>query len=338
MISARTGGVAGFSGIGASLTAGIVGIATTISPAFGSPPAPDLPASIALAPAYLLAQIPTTSAQPVPALPVYQWLTLIPLISAPLVLILLWTANIIRPGSLSQSRRSVKEHPAWVWLAAAALIWVSLAVGASVAVEFLGGIEKVKDSPRGTSLMSAAAYAFALGVCILLVRLLRPSGGFTFRLKDLPLGLLCLLAVYPLLDLTSRVATLVETWRTGSAPSALAHETLQQLSRGPLDGWAWLTIGLAVIAAPVVEEVTYRGCLQGGLLRLTGRPWPSILIAALIFAATHAAVASPHALPALFVLGVGLGVAVERTGSLGVSIVAHGLFNALNIALMLALR
>lgn len=218
------------------------------------------------------------------------------------------------------------------------LIWFSIAIGASVAAEFLGGVEKVNDSARGKGLMSAAAYAVAMGVCILLVRLLRPSGGLTFRFKDLSLGLLCLLALYPLLDLTSRVATIVEKWRTGSTPSVIAHETLQQLSRGPLDGWAWLTIGLAVIAAPIVEEVTYRGCLQGGLLRLTGRPWPSIAIAALIFAAPHAAVASPHALPTLFVLGVGLGVAVERTGSLGVSIVAHALFNALNIALMFSFR
>ncbi len=50
-----------------------------------------------------------------------------------------------------------------------------------------------------------------------------------------------------------------------------------------------------------------------------------------LFALAHASVAAPHALPTLFVLSLGFGLALERTGKLWVSVLMHAGFNAMNV-------
>ena len=95
----------------------------------------------------------------------------------------------------------------------------------------------------------------------------------------------------------------------------------------------------AVLIAPVVEEIIYRGLLQSSLMAMVGqqRRWTVIIVGALIFAAVHAAVAEPVALPTLFVLGVILGWVYERTGSLWPCVGVHAGFNAINIGVVLSM-
>lgn len=97
----------------------------------------------------------------------------------------------------------------------------------------------------------------------------------------------------------------------------------------------WLSLGamiaLAVIAAPVAEELLFRI----GLFRwLRGRVTRSLalLIPAIAFSMLHASIA---VLGPLVVLSVVFSLAYERSGRAGVPILAHALFNLNTIALVL---
>jgi len=64
-----------------------------------------------------------------------------------------------------------------------------------------------------------------------------------------------------------------------------------------------------------------------------GRVWLAIVISSGLFAMMHA---NPGHWPALFVLGIGMGYAYEKSGSLLQPIFIHALFNATTIAATLS--
>jgi membrane protease YdiL (CAAX protease family) len=97
---------------------------------------------------------------------------------------------------------------------------------------------------------------------------------------------------------------------------------------GPLD---FLLLLLLVGVVPgVCEEILFRGFVQTGLRRSfeSGR-W-AVVAGALVFAGFHL---NPWRFDVLLVIGLFLGVLVQRTGSLVPSMVAHALFNMLSVAL-----
>jgi membrane protease YdiL (CAAX protease family) len=85
----------------------------------------------------------------------------------------------------------------------------------------------------------------------------------------------------------------------------------------------WLVVAGTVVAAPVAEELVFRGYLLGALqLVLPG--WAGLVATAAIFGYVHTL---PCALP-IALLGLFLGWLRQRHGSLWPSILAHGLHNA----------
>jgi membrane protease YdiL (CAAX protease family) len=92
----------------------------------------------------------------------------------------------------------------------------------------------------------------------------------------------------------------------------------------------------AVILAPVVEELLFRGVLLRALLRRVA-PVTAVLASAVIFALVHY-VGDPHTLPflpALTGLGVVLAVVALRSGDLSTSIFIHAGFNLTTTILFL---
>lgn len=86
----------------------------------------------------------------------------------------------------------------------------------------------------------------------------------------------------------------------------------------------------AVVVAPLAEELIFRGLLQRLFASLTGRPAVAVFLASLAFALVH----QPWPLqPPVFVLSLFLGMAYLRTGSLLVPILAHALFNGIQVLL-----
>ena len=80
------------------------------------------------------------------------------------------------------------------------------------------------------------------------------------------------------------------------------------------------------VLGPVLEEVLFRGAIQGFLLRKFNNPWVGIVIASAIFGIVHM---NPIQVFYAFFLGLVFGWLYYRTGSLMPCIVGHVLNNSL---------
>lgn len=97
--------------------------------------------------------------------------------------------------------------------------------------------------------------------------------------------------------------------------------------------WLRVYLGIfAVIIAPVAEEFIFRGLIYSGLKKL-GWPKGAWLGASALFALIH--FSAPIFLP-LFVLALALTWLYERTEGLLAPMVAHSLFNAANLIILLS--
>lgn len=94
----------------------------------------------------------------------------------------------------------------------------------------------------------------------------------------------------------------------------------------------FVLIALAVIVAPIGEELLFRATLFRYLRTRLPR-WAALLLPALIFAAFHQSVAAFAPLAAFAVV---LSLAYERTGLISTAMIAHSLFNLHTIILVLA--
>ncbi len=151
------------------------------------------------------------------------------------------------------------------------------------------------------------------------------------------IGVAAILVGWPLVNAVGWAAAVILLFVTGSPPGDIAHETLVLLVESPRDVWFAAMVGQVLVAAPVLEELLYRGLLQDGLRRFGLGPWPAIAATSAVFAAMHWPNTEPHAVVGLFVLSLCFGWAFERTGRLTASIVMHVLFNAGNLAAALLL-
>ena len=172
-------------------------------------------------------------------------------------------------------------------------------------------------------------------VILLAARLTFARGlrGFGLRPRTIPkdFGWACidLLAVWPVV-----LGMIVLTVYLGKAlvgeqfeiPPHVGLELITEPGALPLQ---ILIAILAIVIAPLVEEMLFRGLIQTTLRSYSGRPWLSIAFTAAMFASVHT---NGTHWPALFVLAMGLGYAYERSGSLFRPIFMHALFNGITIA------
>lgn len=84
------------------------------------------------------------------------------------------------------------------------------------------------------------------------------------------------------------------------------------------------------IAAPVVEEVLFRGMLQNALTKYLPI-WAAILLSSFLFALVHG---QPYAIPGLMSLSIAFGYLYHRTGSLRTNIILHMANNAFALLVM----
>jgi membrane protease YdiL (CAAX protease family) len=94
----------------------------------------------------------------------------------------------------------------------------------------------------------------------------------------------------------------------------------------------WALAAVAALAAPVCEEITFRGYLQT-TLSLRRRPPLAIAAGALLFAALHL---DPVRFPALLLLGAVFGWLTWRAGSVWPAVAAHAANNGIGAAILLA--
>jgi membrane protease YdiL (CAAX protease family) len=138
-----------------------------------------------------------------------------------------------------------------------------------------------------------------------------------------PIGILTQLVLVPLVYLPLR-----ELW-----PDTFTDDRLQETAKDLADrasGAAVLLLVLMVgIGAPIVEELVYRGLLQGSLAaRFSGVvAW---LVVASWFTLIHF---RPVEYPGLFVFALVAGACALLTGRLGMSIATHMAFNVTGLVL-----
>ena len=149
--------------------------------------------------------------------------------------------------------------------------------------------------------------------------------GFSFRALDAPVGLLvgvaCQVVVLPLLY-----------WPVLHLLGRSTDELSEPAERlaGTADGNAgWFVLAvMVVVAAPLVEELFYRGLLLRSMTKRGWAPWVAVPGSAALFAAMHF---QPLQFLGLFVFGSVLGVLAHLYGRLGPAIWAHVGFNATTV-------
>lgn len=191
---------------------------------------------------------------------------------------------------------SASEAPVWVTMVLAAALWTPMLAGLWVLTDRLGR-------------------RFADGY------------GLRFRVVDLvgvPIGVLSQLVALRLV-----YWPLERGW-----PETFSRTRVERNARDLYDrahgGWLVGLVVIIVIGAPIVEELVYRGLLQGAVLRRLHDAVAVVAVAA-FFALIHFRWVE---FPGLFVFGLVLGVCALRTGRLGLSIVTHMAFNATGLLLV----
>ena len=202
---------------------------------------------------------------------------------------------------------------------------------------------------NGTGLQQAAATLLGqvIGqgpvVVYVLVRVRRqPRGPKEFGLtprqprRELVAAIVGLVVSLPLVFAANWVCVVIGSLIGHPAPvDELGHDMLRAMRQADSHVALALMISSAVIVAPLLEEIFFRGLVQTTLLELFGRKrrWTAILLASLAFVVPHIGTGAWHVLPGLLVLAMLLGWLYERTGSLLPCVLAHIAFNGLNIVL-----
>ncbi len=221
----------------------------------------------------------------------------------------------------------------WTWYDGAVILiaFLSLALIISTATDF-------KHSPLVVLLQMVAVPITAICVIVLLLKSKKMSLRHGFGIKKALLrkniiqGAICYLAIMPFVMLASFVyMRILET---------LGHEieyqpVIEILMNPAYPIWIQASIILlAIISAPVIEEIIFRGIMLPLMLKKTA-PLSAIFFVALLFAAVHTHV--PAIIP-IFILAVGLSLGYLATGSIAVPIIAHAIFNTVSITAFLLMK
>ncbi|MHA6728316.1 lysostaphin resistance A-like protein [Chryseobacterium sp. A301] len=170
-----------------------------------------------------------------------------------------------------------------------------------------------------------AIYAFDYFIC-------RPSTGkklsFNFSTKNVSTYLLIFPLMLGMMFIAEYFTELIPT--TGPVFGELYEwfsQLMQMLSQDPLT-----MILMAVVMAPIFEEIVFRGIIQKGLQNGGLGPITSIWISAIFFGIIHG---NPWQFVGAVLLGYVLGLVYYRTKSLLMPILLHAFNNALSSILIM---
>ena len=179
----------------------------------------------------------------------------------------------------------------------------------------------------------AKGAAGALAACLLRPRAggpaPAPAAPAAIR-RAAPAGILSGIAFLPVATAT----VLLQQWILSLSGRGMRAQAL--VTEGIGGPWTsfLLVAAIAVIVAPLFEEVLFRGFLYSGLRAFLG-PALSALLSAGLFAVIHG---EPDAYPVTFLLGLCLADLRGRTGGLSAPIAMHACYNAWQVGGMLLLR
>ena len=228
------------------------------------------------------------------------------------------------------------EHKPKRSLLSILLLWVGCYL-AAVVLSFilpLSGSDTNTDDNPTTLVVALSALALWLPFVVMLRWVARRTGtdfrtyfGLRFAKIDwlgIPLGVFCQVILMNVINWP-----LNKWW-----PKTFNPERIETRARDLVDAaqgaWFIVLFIVVVIGAPLVEELVYRGFIQGGLQNRIGSTW-ALIIASAWFTIVHL---EPIEFPGLFAIALVLGLCYRRTQRLGLSIVTHLAFNATGLLLV----
>lgn len=232
-----------------------------------------------------------------------------------------------------------------------------------VPMAVLAAEELTKDLLQDWQIAFLDNCIFSVGAAVTTIAILllarahfaRGLHGFGLNIKtvgaDLFAGFTSLLTVWPLIMAAVILTTFFAEKIWGQDYQMQQHQELKLITEYPQLSLRIIIVIVAVIVAPLLEELLFRGFIQTTLVShisyvTRGAPideprtirnkygvWLAIAMSSGLFAMMHA---NPGHWPALFVLSVCLGYAYEKSGSLFRPIFIHAFFNAISIAAALS--
>jgi uncharacterized protein len=216
------------------------------------------------------------------------------------------------------------------------LLWIGCYLAAGVLSFFVllsGSDANAADNPT-TLVVALSALALWLPFVVMLRWVARRSAtdfrtyfGLRFAKIDwvgIPLGVFCQVVLMNVINWP-----LNKWW-----PETFNPERIETRARDLVDAaqgaWFIVLFVVVVIGAPLVEELVYRGFIQGGLQTRIGSTW-ALIFTSVWFTVVHL---EPVEFPGLFAIAVVLGLCYRRTQRLGLSIVTHLAFNATGLLLV----
>lgn len=221
-----------------------------------------------------------------------------------------------------------------LWTAAAILAWVAAQFLVIVALMVWFDVDDGLSSAElaafashavSVSLVSIAAVPAELAVIWLAVRRARWRFSDYLALawpdrRHLWLGLACIAVLLPLADLASYLAG-----------QPLVPEFVRSLYRTAREtNTIWLTAIALVIAAPLAEELVFRGFMFRGLAASRIGPWSAIVLSSAIWAVMHIQY-SAFFLLHIFVIGLLFGWLRWKSGSTTLTLILHGIVNLASV-------
>lgn len=216
------------------------------------------------------------------------------------------------------------------WTAAAIAAWAAMQFSVFVGMFIVSGvgdnlspreIEAFASHAVALSLISILAAPVEIGIIALAIRFARCRFGDYLALvrpprRELLIGLACLAVLLPASDLYSYLSgrTLVPSF------------VMEAYRTGRDSGTLWLLGFAIVVAAPVTEEIVFRGFMFRGFAASKVGLAGAIVLPSAIWAVMHVQYEAYY-IVLIFVLGLLFGWLRWRSGSTTVTIVLHGAVN-----------
>ncbi|MHC4555969.1 MAG: lysostaphin resistance A-like protein [Planctomycetota bacterium] len=219
--------------------------------------------------------------------------------------------------------------PLFVWFGS-----VSLAL--SITRKLLGNLEGWQSDFRDNIILCIGELT-ATVVIVLLARVhfARRLKGFGLSVKtihkDFFAAFVNLLAIWPIIMAVIILTVYFGELIWGDEYQIQQHQQLELIAQYQQLPLQILVVVVAVVVAPLLEEFLFRGLIQTVIRRffeIQNGAWLAIVISSVVFAIIHA---DAGHWPTLFVLGLCLGYAYEKSGSLFRPVFIHSLFNATSI-------
>jgi membrane protease YdiL (CAAX protease family) len=237
---------------------------------------------------------------------------------------------------LSPTRSTDPGFVWWLSLLFAVLLVVAMFVPATVLLAFLfvGGWAHLDDL-RSLSWPLLVAQVFSYGTTLAVILPLLPKLATRSWAQ---LGLRAPRRRDVAYAIGGAVAMVAATVAAGAAEQAIFHlkpdEVQVQLLRSARGSMIGVFVFFACIAAPFVEELTFRGFIFNALRRYLP-VWVAVLGSAILFGLAHWQPGNAGAIIPLAAAGAMLALVYYRTGSLVASMFTHALFNSVTVVLVL---